>query len=61
MDHEETKKQLQETIELLESFFWKRCINSDLILENTGDQGWYYMHQETAKKLKRQVIKYKMR
>jgi len=61
MDNEETKKQLKETIEILEAFFWQKCKNSDLIVENTGDKKWYYMHEETAKKLKRQVIKYQTR
>lgn len=61
MDNEEIRKQLKETIEILEAFFWQKCKNSDLIVEKMDDKKWYYMHEETAKKLKRQVIKYKTR
>lgn len=61
MDNEETKKQLKETMEILEKFFFTKCENSNLIIENEDDKGWYYMSEETAKKLKRQLIKYDMR
>lgn len=61
MDNEERKKQLDDTMKIIEDFFWMKCQNSDFIVENEGYKGWYYMSEETAKKLKRQLIKYKTR
>jgi hypothetical protein len=53
-------KQLREVMKILENFFYKKCINSDEIVETSDDRGWYYM-KESAKQLKRELIKYKMR
>ena len=57
MDNEETKKQLKETIEILENFFFKM----DGYFEVPDDKGWFYMSKKTADKLKQQITKYKTR
>lgn len=61
MSSEETKKQLSDTMEILEKFFYPKCKNSDSTVENLGHRGWYYMNEETANKLKRQIVKFKSR
>lgn len=59
MTNEETQKQLSDTMQILEDFFFVKYENAELIYENEGHDGWYYMSEKTAKKLKRQLIKFK--
>lgn len=61
MTKEETEIQLKDTLEILERFFFRKCINSDLEVEIPSDNGWFYLPEKTAKELKRQIIKYQMR
>ena len=61
MTPEETKKQLDDTMAILNGFFFPKAQNSDVIVENSGDKFWYYMHEHTAKKLKHQILKYQTR
>ncbi len=60
VDFVETKKQLSETMKIIEDYFFRKCQNSDLILEEMGDNGWFYLHEKTANQLKRQLLKYKL-
>lgn len=61
MDAQQTKKILDDTMEIIQDFFIRKCENSELIIEIPDHRGFYYMDVKTAKKLKQQFIKYKTR
>ena len=52
---------LKDTMQIIENLFYLKCKNSDLVLNNDGDKGWYYINPKTAFELKRLLIKYKTR
>lgn len=56
----EAQKQLDDTMLILEDFFFMKAQNSSIRIENEGDKGWFYMSENTAVKLKRLLIKYKI-
>jgi len=57
-DDKEAKKQLKDTMQIIENFFFPKWRNSDVTIERESEKGWFYLSEETAKKLKKQLIKF---
>ena len=55
------KSILDDTIKILQDTLFMNVPGTDIVIERNDDRGFIYLSPSTIKKLKQQIVKYKMR